>query len=281
MLILVFTAAVVLFFNMYAKNSPKKIAEKVHLLLETSIKDMNYNDIYDILGDFFDRENYEEIITKYYDSVWGFDTAEDAYISLCAYYDSAMIHLKKYDEFEKSLNGKADYSYDKYNRYFISLWTLGIVYSNENDSFDWKSIYQIIENSKFKDVAFEKSKLEFLYHFSEYFDMKISDNLSSVKDSENYADSRSQYVLTFLYIKNYDDFEKMFLKEYVNDPFTGSDILVLISSKNIINSDQLNILNKSLEKLKEEYRIKRSDSYPLKKLLIESLQNQITSVKSS
>lgn len=276
-IILLFISVVFFVVNMYIKNNSnnlKKIAEKVRALLEINQEDLNYNEIYNELNVFFGRENYEEIIKQYYNSVLKFDTEEDAFVSLCAYYDSAMMHLEKYEEFQKSLNEKRGYC-EKYDKYFISLWTLGIVCSKEDNLFDSKRIFNIIENTKFEDDEFEISKSEFLYYFSKYFDIKVSDDFSSINDSKRYSNSRSQYVLTFLYVKNYSDFEKMFLSEYINAPFIGADILVLINNKNVLDVEQLDQLNESLEKLKEKYKVKYPETYNLSKDKIEILQDKI------
>lgn len=266
--------------NKYFQNSSKQIAKKVSSLTENN-KIISYEDTYTVLNDFFYNKNHSEIIAKYYNTIFNNDTVEDTYSNLYAQYTSSMLYLGKYNEFMRFLNEEITASDDNLkDNYFLHLWFFSVIYSDENNLLDFKTISQTLLDTKIEDENLEKSKMTFLYFGSKYFDIEMSENISKFKDLDSYETFRTQYVLPILITGKYNDFEKMLLSEYINDPFTGTDIMILIHSEDFVGNEQLDKLYKALEKLKEEYRTKRSRIFPLKKLIIENLQDQITSVQS-
>lgn len=71
-----------------------------------------------------------------------------------------------------------------------------------------------------------------------------------------YESYRFCYVGHFLIHNKYDDFNRLFVKEYQNSTFTGTDILYWIQQE-ILTEKQLSILESSLEDLKEAYRVNK------------------------
>lgn len=230
-----------------------------------------YDDLYERLNKFFALENYQEYIEKEYKHL-NEENAEDAYCHLKGAYAASMLQTQRYDEFKSELENNKDFSADELKLYYSTIWIYGIEFANKNNSLDYVKVGKILEEFQYPTENSQEQNLIFRYYWNLYWNISMTDDFkNNVIQLPTYSSNRSTYVLLFLTVNKYDVFNKLFVSEYLNDPFDGVDIMLL---KSELNEEQLEMLDKSLENLDEAYATERSTVYPLKKEIINNLRTK-------
>lgn len=230
-----------------------------------------YDDLYERLNKFFALENYQEYIEKEYKHLKE-ENAEDAYCHLKGAYAASMLQTQRYDEFKSELENNKDFSADELELYYSAIWIYGIEFANKNNSLDYVKVGKILEEIQYSTENSQEQNLIFRYYWNLYWDIGMTaDFKNNIIQLPSYSSNRSTYVLLFLTVDKYDVFNKLFVSEYLNDPFDGVDIMLF---KSELNKEQLEMLDKSLENLDEAYATERSNVYTLKKEIINNLRTK-------
>ena len=238
----------------------------------------NYNEeyydcLYNNLNSFFALENCQEYIKKDYKRL-GEESANEGYWHLKAAYAASMLQTHRYDEFKTEIENNKNLSASELNLYYSYIWIYGIATANKNNTVDYIKVGKIIDEIHYSAENSQEQNLIFRYYWNLYWDIGMtSDFKNTIVKLPSYSSNRSTYVLLFLTADKYDDFNKLFVSEYLNDPFDGFDIMIL---KSDLNKEQLRILDNSLDNLEEAYATERSTVYPLKKEIINNLKTQKT-----
>lgn len=228
-----------------------------------------YDNLYERLNKFFALENYQEYIEKEYKHL-GEENAEDGYCHLKGAYAASMLQTQRYDEFKSELENNKDFSADELKLYYSAIWIYGIESANKNNFLDYIKIGKILEEIQYPTENSQEQNLIFRYYWNLYWNIDMTDDFkNTIIQFPTYSSNRSTYVLLFLTVDKYDEFDKLFVSEYLNDPFNGVDIMLLKSN---LDKEQLKMLDISLDNLEEAYATKRSTIYPLKKEIINNLR---------
>lgn len=228
-----------------------------------------YNGLYNNLNKFFAMENYQEYIEKEYKRLEE-ESAEDGYCHLKAAYVASMLQTHRYDELKTELENSKNLSVDELKNFYSYIWIYGIVTANKNDSVDCLKVGKIVDEIQYPTKELQEQNLIFRYYWNLYWNINMtSDFVNTAVKLPSYSSNRSTYVLLFLTADKYDDFNRLFVSEYLNDPFDGVDITIL---KSDLNKRQLNELDNSLDALEQAYFTERSTVYPLKKEIINNLR---------
>lgn len=276
--LLIFSLVLVSFASCIA-NEDKKIAEEIYSNINSSDVRSNYQEYYEQLNQFLSSEKCDEIINEYYSSIFENDSPQQAFANIYGSYDATLLYLGRYDEFRNSvLQNIEKYSGEQYS-YCIALW-LNLVVSTENaQGLDSIKIQKIISEFNFVDAEIKEQWNVLVYFWNLFWKLETSKELENeVTHLRLYESYRMGYITPFLMRNKNDDFNRLFVKEYQNDPFTGTDIMYLIQQE-ILTEDQLSTLDTSLENLEEAYRVNRPKVYSLKKEIIDNLQTTIKNIK--
>ena len=242
------------------------------LVYEDNSVDCNYayyDELYNNLNKFFAMENYQEYIEKEYKHL-GEKSAKEGYCNLKAAYAASMLQTRRYDEFKTELESNKNLSADELKNYYSYIWIYGIVNADKNNVVDYLKVGKIIDEIQYPTKNLQEQNLIFRYYWNFYWDIYMTaDFKNETVKCPSYSSNRSIYVLLFLTENKFDDFNKLFVSEYLNDPFDGIDIMVL---KSKLDKEQLKVLDSSLDNLEEAYSTEKSNIYPLKKDIINNLR---------
>lgn len=235
----------------------------------TNYDETYYDGLYNNLNKFFALENSQKHIEKEYKHL-GEENAKDGYCHLKAAYAASMLQTHRYDEFKTEIESCKDLSADELKLYYSYIWIYGIETANKNESLDYNKVGEIIGKIQYSSADLQEQNLIFRYYWNLYWNTDMTDEFKNqVTALQSYSSNRSTYVLLFLTADKYDDFNRLFVSEYLNDPFDGVDIMIL---KGDLNKAQLNVLDDSLDSLEQAYITERNTVYPLKKEIINNLR---------
>lgn len=232
-----------------------------------------YNDLYNRFNKLFDFDNCQDAINKEVKYLCA-ENADEAYYHLSAGYAASIIQTHRYDELESELEYSKNLSYEDLKNYYSYLWIYSIISAKKTNSIDHIKVGEIIDKIQYSSENLQEQNLIFRYYWNLYWDIDMTDDFKNkIISLPTYLSSRSTYVLILLKADKYNDFDKLFVNDYINDPFDGVDILIL---KDDLTKEQLKELDKSLENLKEEFKAKKPKLYEaLEKEKIEILQNSV------
>lgn len=263
-------------FTSCFSNSDKALAKEIYSIIDSVDENNSHQKVYEQLSQFLTSEKCDEIINEYYSSIFCEDSPQEAYASVYGSHDALLIHLGRYEDFKNSVEQNVNkYSGEQYS-YALSLW-IDLLVSTENvQGLDSIKIQKIISEFNFDNAEIQEQWNIFLYYWNLFWDLEnpkeLKDEIIYLRLYESY---RMSYVSSFLMYNKYEDFSRLFVQEYQNDPFTGTDIMYLIQQE-VLTEDQLSALDTSLEKLEEAYHTNRPGIYPLKKEIIDNLQEMIS-----
>lgn len=262
-------------FTSCFSNSDKALAKEIYSIIDSVDKNNSHQKVYEQLSQFLTSEKCDEIINEYYSSVFCEDSPQEAYASVYGSHDALLLHLGRYEDFKNSVEQNVNkYSGEQYS-YVLSLW-IDLLVSTENvQGLDSIKIQKIISEFNFDNAEIQEQWNIFLYYWNLFWNLEnpkeLKDEIIYLRLYESY---RMSYVSSFLMYNKYEDFSRLFVQEYQNDPFTGTDIMYLIQQGNLTD-EQLSTLDTALENLEEAYRTNRTGIYPLKKEIIDNLQEMI------
>lgn len=262
-------------FTSCFSNSNKTLAEEIYLIIDSPMEINNCQKTYEQLNRFLYSEKCDEIVSEYYSSVFETNSKQHAYADIYGSYDAVLLHLGKYEEFKNSVEQNINKYYGEQYSYSLALWIDLLVSTEDVKGLDSISIQKIFSNISFDDSEIQQHWNTILYYWSSYWGLEISEDLKNeVAHLRLYESYRLGYIAPFLMYNKYEDFSRLFVQEYQNDPFTGTDIMYLIQQGNLTD-EQLSTLDTALENLEEAYRTNRTGIYPLKKEIIDNLQEMI------
>lgn len=271
MLVIVILLLIVLCFP----NSDKTIAKDIYSLTEETKDDIDYYKTNEELYNFLNSDNCGEIINEYYSNVFKLGSPQQVYAIIYAIYDATLLHLGRYDDFKNSVVQNSNLYSNELYMYSNRLWTELIVLSPISDDLNTNQIKKSLLELDFENSEQRNSWDIFIYYFNLFNHIDISEDLkSNVINLSSYESHRMGYVMSFLTFDKFEEFDRLFVQEYQNDPFTGVDIMYLIQQE-ILTEEQLTTLDNSLENLEEAYLTNRPNIYPLKKEIIDNLQKMI------
>ncbi len=262
-------------FTSCFSNSDKELAKEIYSIVDSIDENNSHQRVYEQLSQFLTSEKCDEIINEYYSSVFCEDSPQEAYASVYGSHDALLLHLGRYEDFKNSVEQNVSkYSGEQYS-YVLSLWIDLLVSTKNVQGLDSIKIQKIIIEFNFDNAEIQEQWNIFLYYWNLFWDLenpkKLKDEIIYLRLYESY---RMSYVSSFLMYNKYEDFSRLFVQEYQNDPFTGTDIMYLIQQGNLTD-EQLSTLDTALENLEEAYRTNRTGIYPLKKEIIDNLQEMI------
>lgn len=260
-------------------NEDKKLAKEVFLIVDSPLEINNCQQMYEQLNQFLSSEKCDEIISEYYDSIFGEDSPQQAYASVYGSYDASLLHLGKFEEFKNSVEQNSSKYYGEQYSYSRTLWMSLLVTPKDVHGVDSISIQKVFSEISFDDSDVQQHWNTILYYWNLYWGLEISEELKNeVVHLRLYESYRMGYIASFLMCNKHEDFNRLFVQEYQNDPFTGTDIMYLIQQE-VLTEEQLTTLDNSLESLEEAYLTNRPNIYPLKKEIIDNLQTTIKNNK--
>ena len=253
-------------------NSDKAVAKDIYILTKETKDNIDYQKTNEKLYQFLNSNDCSEIVNKYYSDVFDSSSPQQVYAIVYAIYDATLLCLGKYDDFENSIIQNNNFYSNELYLYSNRLWTELMVLSPISEDLDLIQIQKLLLELDFNDSEQKNSWDVFIYYFNLFNNLDVSEELkNNITNLKSYESYRLGYVMSFLTFNKFEDFERLFVQEYQNDPFTGVDIMYLIQ-QGILTKEQLAALDTSLENLEEAYRTNRLGIYPLKKEIIDNLQ---------
>lgn len=117
------------------ENSNKTLAKEIFSIVDYPVDHPleinNCPKMYEQLNQFLTSEECDEVINKYYGTVFKSDSKQEAYARVYGFYDAVLLHLRKYEEFQVSIKQNADKYYGEQYEYSMALWE-GLLASPED-----------------------------------------------------------------------------------------------------------------------------------------------------